>query len=381
MTRALGWQLRGRGFDSHHPHNNLNMKKITLFPVQCTDDLHRVKLGIDPTSDRLHLGHLAPLRIAKQLQERGKHLTLVLGTFTAQMGDPSGRDKARPILDSDEVKKNGEKLLEQASKVLVEGFDVFRNADVFESMSVSELMSLVSKFTLKRITSRDAFQKRIKEDQPISIQELIVPVLQGFDSVTLRSEIEIGGTDQLFNFQLTRELQQAHGQEPEVCIMTPILSGTDGRKMSKSLGNCIFFDETPENMFGLCMSVSDEVMDDEFIPILTDLLDLEESPIKRKMQMAFSIVEQIHGVSAAKDAQNHFESTIQKRQLPQDIKTTNLKDIIEIIKEVRECSGSEAARLIKGGGVKIDGKKAEERCEVNKGVIIKVGKRDFVEVV
>ena len=357
------------------------MKQITLFPLQCTDDLQRVKLGIDPTSDKLHLGHLAPLRIARKMQERGKHLTLVLGTFTAQMGDPSGRDKARPILPAEEVKQNGEKLLEQASKVLIEGFDVFRNGDVFDKMTVPELMALVSNFTLKRITSRDAFQLRIENNQSISIQELIVPVLQGFDSVSLKTEIEIGGSDQLFNFQLTRELQQMRGLEPEVCIMTPILSGTDGRKMSKSLGNCIFLDETPENMFGLCMSVSDEIMDEEFIPILTDLKDLEESPIKRKMQMAFDIVEQIHGISEARLAQKHFESTIQNRQLPQDIKTTQNKDIIDIIKEVRGCSGSEAMRLIKGGGIKVDGKKVEERCEVNQGVIVKVGKRDFVEVV
>jgi len=162
--------------------------------------------------------------------------------------------------------------------------------------------------------------------------------------------------------------------------MTPILSGTDGRKMSKSLGNCIFLDETPENMLGLCMSVSDEVMDEEFIPILTDLKDLEESPIKRKMQMSFDIVEQVHGINEAKLAQKHFESTIQRRELPKDMKKTTSKDIIDIIKEVRECSGSEAMRLIKGGGIRVDGKKVEDRCEVNSGVIVKVGKRDFVEV-
>ena len=210
--------------------------------------LNKVKFGIDPTFPSLHLGHLVPLRIAKQLQEQGKHITIVLGTFTAQMGDPSGKDETRPILSKNDVNRNAEKILLHVKQVLTPGFKVFRNGDIFNEMTVPKLMKIVSDFSVQQMTKRDAFSKRLDNNVPIGIHELIVPILQGTDSVHLESQIEIGGTDQLFNFQVARRLQELNGQEPEICILAPIINGTDGRKMSKSLGNCIFFDDDPTDI-------------------------------------------------------------------------------------------------------------------------------------
>jgi tyrosyl-tRNA synthetase len=357
------------------------MKNVEIFPEDSsTEGLKRVKFGIDPTFNRLHLGHLVPLRIVKQFMEQDKEVTIVLGTFTAQMGDPSGKDKTRPILSKEEVEKNAQDILQQVNQILGKNnFKVFKNGDEFNRMTVPRLMSIVSDFTVQQMVRRDAFAKRMASDTPIGVHELIVPILQGTDSVILESEIEVGGTDQLFNFKIARRLQEINDQEPEVCVMAPIINGTDGQKMSKSLGNCIFLDDKPENIFGKCMSISDFTMK-EWIPLLTDHI-IEENPMERKKKMAFDIVKQICGEENAKWAQEHFESTIQGGKIPDDILEIDKPTLIEAVIAIRSCSRSQARRLMNDGAVKINGVKTPFDCTLQSGQIVKVGKRSFGKIV
>lgn len=342
-------------------------------------NLKRVKFGIDPTFPMLHLGHLVPLRIVRKLQEQGKFVTIVLGTFTAQLGDPSGRDQARPILSKEDVESNADRILEQVEKVLLPGFIVFKNGDAFNVMRVPELMKIVSDFSVQQMTSRNAFSNRIKAENPIGIHELIVPILQGTDSVILKSQIEIGGTDQLFNFQVARRLQEINGQEPEVCIMAPIINGTDGRKMSKSLGNCIFIDDDPKDMFGKCMSISDETME-AWIPLLTDGND-ELNPMARKKKMAFDIVSQIFGRLTASSALASFVKSVQNKEIPENIPEIKELGLVEAVVAIRNCSNTEARRLIMSGAVKVDNVKIDSETKLSSGQILKVGKRDFGKIV
>lgn len=344
-----------------------------------TRTLKKVKFGIDPTFPRLHLGHLVPLRIVKQLQEQRKDVTIVLGTFTAQMGDPSGRDQTRPILSKEDVESNAEKILAQVSRILLSGFKVFKNGDLFNVMTVPQLMKIVSDFSVQQMTSRNAFSIRIIDGNPIAIHELIVPILQGTDSVHLGSEIEVGGTDQLFNFQVARRLQELNGQKPEVCMLAPIINGTDGRKMSKSLGNCIFLDEDPTDVFGKCMSISDEVMN-EWIPLLTDE-NKESNPMTRKKKMARDIVEQLFDHATALTCLQQFENRIQNKEIPEEIEEIRADDLLDAVVKIRGCSKSDARRLIEQGGVKIDDEKATEKSVIKTGMIIKVGKRDFGRII
>jgi len=363
---------------SHKAHA---MKNVEIFPEDSsTDGLKRVKFGIDPTFNRLHLGHLVPLRIVKQFMGQGKDVTIVLGTFTAQMGDPSGKDKTRPILSKEEVESNAQDILQQVNQILGKNkFKVFKNGDEFNIMTVPRLMSIVSDFTVQQMIRRDAFAKRMSSDTPIGVHELIVPILQGTDSVILNSEIEVGGTDQLFNFKIARRLQEINEQEPEICVMAPIINGTDGQKMSKSLGNCIFLDDSPENIFGKCMSISDFTME-EWIPLLTDQ-NIEKDPMVRKKKMSFDIVKQICGEENAKLSQEHFERLIQSKKIPEKIPEVTVGTIVELVVAIRGCSNSQARRLIEEGAVKIDGEKSVLESKVSPGQIIKVGKRFFGKVI
>lgn len=295
------------------------------------------------------------------------------------MGDPSGKDQTRPILSKEDVEKNADKILMHVKQILKPGFKVFRNGDVFNKMAVPELMKIVSDFTVQQMTRRDAFAKRLQDGVAIGVHELIVPILQGTDSVFLKSEIEIGRTDQLFNFQVARRLQEINGQKPEVCIMAPIINGTDGRKMSKSLGNCIFLDEDPTDVFGKCMSVSDVTMN-EWIPILTDE-NKESQPMARKKKMAFDIVEQLFDTSMAETCLKQFEDRIQKKENPDKIPEIDAMDTLDAIMQIRNCSKSEARRLIKGNGVKLDGVTIDEAAVLASGQIMKIGKRSFGKIV
>lgn len=349
--------------------------------IENTEHPLRVKFGIDPTRDRLHLGHFVPLRVAKKMQERGHSLDLILGTLTAQLGDPSGQDKTRPILSDDEVQRNADALLRQVEKILLPGFVVHKNHEFVKDMSIPFFLTrLASKFTVANMLARDGFRQRQAAGNPIALHEFLVPLLQAWDSVVLRSEIEIGGSDQLFNFQVTRTLQEIEGQKPELCIMTPIISGTDGRKMSKTFNNTIWVDEQPEEMFGQVMSIPDSVTS-EWIGLLTDLEQLPEHPMEKKKLLAWDIVRQLHSQEAANSARAHFEKVVQQKELPDEIQTVEADFLLKIVALIRNESNNRARKLIAGGGVTVDGEKILDPLFWPKsGNTIKIGKRSFAKV-
>lgn len=339
-----------------------------------------VKFGIDPTFSRLHLGHLVPLRLVREMQRRGHPVTIVLGTFTAQLGDPSGRDTTRPILSMGTVDSNAIEIAKMVEKFLGKGtFDFFLNGLLHHKTSLPDFLKICADFTVGQMMARNAFQERQKVGHPIALHELLVPICQGWDSVHLEAAVEIGGQDQLFNFQVARFLQEKHGQTPQVCLMSPILRGTDGQKMSKSLNNCVFLDDAPEEMFGKVMSISDEVMR-EWIPLLSDEPNEHEHPMWEKMQLAYDITKQLHGQESASRAWEHFGKIVQNKEVPSDIPTISASTVVEAVTRIRQCSKGEARRLIAGGGIAVDGVKVEKDGPVSVGQVVKAGKRDFGRV-
>lgn len=361
---------------------------MNIFPADADlSPSKRVKFGIDPTSPRLHLGHFIPLRFVKKMKEAGHQITIVIGTFTAQLGDPSGRDTTRPILSEDEVSKNGESIILKVQELLGDDVDFFPNTWIHNSMTLPKfLRNIASKFTLSHMTSRNAFADRIENNHPIAMHELLVPMLQGMDSVHLKTEIEIGGQDQLFNFQIARQLQESHGQKPQACVMFPIINGTDGRKMSKSFGNCIFLDESANDIFGKVMSIPDDVMF-EWFPLLTDFgtgLDFKH-PMVAKKSLAHEIVKQVKNPDAAEEAQEFFEKTIQNKEVPDQIReiqgSINHWTLIRVVQEIRQSSRTVARTLIASNAVKIDGVVCrEENRPILHGQVVQVGKRDFAKI-
>jgi tyrosyl-tRNA synthetase len=299
------------------------------------------------------------------MQSQGHKVTIVLGTFTAQLGDPSGRDTTRPILSAEETSNNSLLILDQVKKIITPDF-LFFNGTVHNHMRLPEFLRIASRFTLSHMTSRNGFQQRIENGNSIALHELLVPICQGWDSVHLKSEIEVGGQDQLFNFQIARQLQEQEGQKPQSCVMLPIINGTDGRKMSKSLGNCIFLDDEPTEIFGKVMSISDAVMD-EWFPLLTDMKPATH-PMNSKKILARDIVSQLHGPDIAETAASHFEKTIQRKEVPDDVKPIKSRTLIEAVCELRNCSKSEARRLVAAGAVDAPEQLAE-------GCIIRVGRQ------
>lgn len=341
----------------------------------------RVKFGIDPTFPRLHLGHFVPLRLVKKMIQQGHKATIVLGTFTAQMGDPSGRDTTRPILDADQVQKNANEIITQLMQIMSDDFDIFENGVLHSSMQVPQFFKLASQFSLAHMTSRNAFAQRIENNHPIALHELLVPLCQGWDSVHLKTEIEIGGQDQLFNFQVARQLQEANGQPPQACIMVPIIRGTDGRKMSKSLGNCIFVNENPQDMFGKVMSIPDDVME-EWFPLFVDFItDDKIHPMDKKKILAVEIVTQLHSSNDAITANNNFTRTIQQKELPDNIPTITAITILQAVITMDGCSKTAARKLLQSGGITLDGQKVfDENLSVAPGQVVGRGKRTFARI-
>lgn len=365
-----------------------------------------VKFGIDPTADRLHLGHLIPLLVVKDLLSKGHHVDIVLGTFTAQLGDPTGKNAMRPILDAQTTMGNASKIIAQVIRVLGEenekDLEFQMNHLWFQHMTAIEMTNILSKFTVSNLLARDSFSKRMEENNPIGMHELVVPILQGIDSVKLKTNVEIGGTDQLFNFNITRQVQRNHEQEPEVCMLMPIINGTDGRKMSKSFNNCILLDDKPENVFGKVMSISDDLMK-EWWPVISNSdfptpylkggdFPGDMHPMKLKKDLAWHITSIVWNNDKANEAAEHFESVIKGRNKPDEMKEidTSAKgpiSILEIVMNVRGCSKTEARRLIASLSVRVMNEGSDSTVIVSDTVlfagpaVIKVGKRDFVKLV
>jgi tyrosyl-tRNA synthetase len=355
----------------------------------------RVKLGIDPSTADIHLGHVVVLTKLAQFQQAGHTVVLIIGDFTARVGDPSGRDTTRPVLTPDQIEANALTYQEQAFKVLDRNRTEVRHNSEWLDMRAQELFSLMSRMTVARLLEREDFTKRMKADQPISSLELIYPVLQGYDSVAIRSDVELGGTDQKFNLLFARDVQRAY-DVPEQSIMTmPILPGIDGKqKMSKSLGNYVGVTDPPEEMFGKLMRVPDEAMATYYELLLGEGLP-EGDPMGAKRALGRRIVERFHDAAAAEAAEARFDTVHVAREVPEDIPEVSLKDadgvndgqvhLPALIAGAFEMSTSEARRLLAQGGVKLDGESLDaERLDLPleelSGRVLQVGKRRFARL-
>jgi tyrosyl-tRNA synthetase len=349
----------------------------------------RVKLGVDPTTPDIHLGHTVVLRKLREFQDLGHTVVLIVGDYTARVGDPSGRSATRPQVDPAEVDRNAETYERQAFKVLdLDRTEVRRNGEWLD-MPMEDLFRLARTSTVAQLLERDDFQKRYAGGEPISILELLYPLMQGYDSVAIKSDVELGGTDQSFNLLLAREIQKAHGVEPQSMLTMPILPGIDGvQKMSKSLGNYVGVDEPPEEMFGKLMRVPDEVLPVYYALLLDDPLDESLSPRDAKRAMARALTARYHGDEAARAAEERFDTVHVRRELPDEIEEFAFSadngevHIPALLAEAFGLSRSEGRRLLAQGGVKLDGTELDDsRLDVPAddldGVVLQVGKRRF----
>ena len=376
----------------------------------------RLKMGFDPSRPDIHLGHVVGLRKLRQLQELGHQVILIVGDWTAQIGDPSGRSATRPLLTHEEVAANAESYLRQFFKVVDrDRTEVVWQSEWYGNFSLDDVIRLTSKFTVAQFLERDDFSQRFKGHRPIAITELLYPLLQAYDSVAVQSDVEFGGTDQKFNLLVGRELQSAVGQPPQQCFLMPILVGTDGvMKMSKSLDNYIAVDEPPADMYGKLMSLPDELIlpyfecltdisNEELSATTHDLSSEAVNPMITKKRLASQITEQFHSREAASEAQAHFEKVVQNRGLPADMPEMSLADLREragategAIRADRllaaaglASSNSEAKRLLNEGAIELISQSGEPQklsaanpvSELHPGDVIKRGGRQFVRLV
>jgi tyrosyl-tRNA synthetase len=347
----------------------------------------RVKLGVDPTTPDIHLGHTVVLRKLREFQELGHRIVLIVGDYTARVGDPSGRSTERPHVDPAVVDENARTYQEQAFKVLDRDATEVRHNGEWLDMKMEALFQLARTATVAQLLERDDFAKRYSAGEPISILELLYPLLQGYDSVAIESDVELGGTDQKFNILLAREVQRAYGVEPQSILTMPILPGIDGvRKMSKSLGNYVGVDEPPEEMYGKLMRIPDEVMPTYYELLVDDPLDSSLPPRDAKRALAREIVGQYHGADAAAAAEDRFDTLHVRRELPDEIDEFDFAangDAVHLpalLEEAFGVSRSEARRLLAQAGVKLDGEPLAEDAldlpaERLDGAVIQVGKR------
>jgi tyrosyl-tRNA synthetase len=364
-----------------------------------------LKQGFDPSRPDIHLGHVVGLKKLHQFQERGHKVILIIGDWTAQIGDPSGESQTRPVLSPEEVQANAETYLRQFFKVVDKSQTEIRwQSEWFSGFTLNDVISIASKFTVSQLLAREDFQTRQAAGRAIALTELLYPLLQAYDSVMVEADVEFGGIDQKFNCLIGRELQRMMGQCPQQLLLTPLLVGTDGkRKMSKSLDNYIAIEDEPDEMYGKVMSLPDHLIMDYF-ELVTDVPDgeLEQfkhelatnsvNPMKLKKRLAYEIVSQFHSKEAAEEAEAHFEKVFQKRELPEEIPVYNVSTeklaaghlVSGIISEVGLASSrSEAKRLIAQGAIEIDGVRVTEDIVplIKDGSIIRVGKRKFIKLV
>lgn len=370
----------------------------------------RVKQGFDPTSPDIHLGHTVGIRKLKQFQDFGHQIVLIVGDYTALVGDPSGQSTTRPRITYDEIMKNAETYQQQFFKILDKSkTEICFNGDWFKKLDFTQIMHLASQFTVARLLERDDFALRMKNQTPISIHELFYPLMQGYDSVAIKADVEIGATEQKFNLLAGRTIQEAYGVRPQVILTMPILVGVDGQmKMSKSLGNYIGIEESPKEMFGKVMSIPDRLIYNYFE--LTTAVALEElekikkelnksdvNPMVIKKRLGETLVEMYHANGSGQAARKEFERIFSQKQLPDEIPEMSKKDLknlgfsdgkIFLVHLMAKCdlakSNSDARKLIQAGAVTLGGQRIdnpEYEFEVKKDVVLKVGKRRFLKLV
>ncbi len=362
----------------------------------------KVKLGLDPSAPDVHLGHTVVLNKLKQFQENGHTIQLIIGDFTGKIGDPTGKSAARKQLTDEEVEHNAETYFQQFGKVLDMGMaELHYNSKWLSSLNLQDVIELAGKITVARLLERNDFSERLGTGKPISLHEFFYPLMQGYDSVMLESDIELGGNDQHFNVLMGRHLQEHYGKEKQVVILVPLLEGLDGtEKMSKSKNNYIGVDEKPEEMYGKAMSIPDELME-KYFHLATNLPLAEKRSIRErleegslhprdaKMQLARTIVSMYHGLEAAEKAEDHFKSVFQQGSIPEDmpVLTWDAGDEPELLELLMFASlfpsKSEARRMVQNGGVRMNGEKAEDinkKVSLQAELILQVGKRKFVRI-
>ena len=366
----------------------------------------RLKMGFDPSAPDLHVGHAVGLRKLRQLQEMGHKVVVIVGDWTAQIGDPSGQSATRPMLTAAEVYENAETYMAQFFKVVDrDNTEMRMQSEWFGSFSLKDVVELTSRFTVAQFLARDDFAKRFKANQPIAITELLYPLLQAYDSVAVESDVEFGGTDQKFNLLVGRDLQQMMGQRPQQLLLVPLLPGTDGvQKMSKSLGNYIGIDEPPNDMYGKTMSLPDwmiipyienvtDVPDDELEQMRRAMDEASVNPMELKKRLARELVAQFHDAAAASEAEGYFERTVQRRETPEHIATFVLpsaselaqKRLSDILMDAKlTASSSDARRLINQDAVKVNDETVSTNVAATVlavGDIVQVGRRRLVKIV
>ncbi len=359
----------------------------------------RIKYGIDPTGYDVHIGHLVPIRKMREFQDLGHTGVIIIGDFTAQIGDPTGKDESRPPITAEIVKKNAEKYMDQLYTVLdANKTEVRWQTEWFGDMMMSDVLRLMGRYTLAQFLAHDTFRKRYENGLPLGMHEIMYPILQGYDSVAIEADVELGATEQKFNILAGRDMQRYFGQEQQIAVLSPILMGTDGKeKMSKSLNNYIAVFDTPKDKYGKTMSIPDDlilnyfnyatkVSPEEIDEIAGQLNADSVNPKVIKQRLAREIVNLYHGEEKAKQAEAEFNKVFAKKQIPDDMPEFKLTEpsmkIIDILAASKTCkSGGEARRMIKQNAVSIDGEKVKDLfAEVDKEVTIKVGKRRFLKV-
>ncbi len=365
----------------------------------------RLKMGFDPSATDIHLGHAVGLRKLRQLQDMGHKVVLIVGDWTAQIGDPSGRSATRPMLTAEQVRENAATYMAQFFKIVDRDRTETRwQSEWFGDFSLADVIRLTSKFTVAQFLARDDFATRFKANQPIAITELLYPLLQAYDSVAIESDVEFGGTDQMFNLLVGRDLQGMIGQTPQQCFLMPLLPGTDGvQKMSKSLGNYIGIDEPANEIYGKAMSLPDEqivpyseyltdIDDEEIEEMRLTLGDGSVNPMELKKRLARELVTQFHDGDAALAAEGHFERTVQGGGLPEDMPEYALPaaDVLASMRLSRllvdaglASSAGEARRLISQGAVQVDGERISEdsASAITSGCVLRAGRRRYVRLV
>jgi len=362
----------------------------------------RVKLGLDPTAPDLHLGHTVVINKLRDFQQLGHQVQFLIGDFTGMIGDPTGKNQTRPPLTREEIEKNASTYREQVFKILdPEKTQILFNSEWSNKLGAEGVVKLAARYTVARLLERDDFSKRMKSNQPIAVHELLYPLMQGYDSVAMKADVELGGTDQKFNLLVGRELQKDFGQEPQCILTMPLLEGLDGRdKMSKSLGNYVGIAEPPQEIFGKLMSISDELMW-RYIALLSfesqskiegwkDQTAKGGNPRDVKVLFAKEIVARFHSAAAAREAEEAFERRHRHGEAPADMPEVTLDGgaegmpITQVLKQANLApSATEAQRTIEQGGVKIDGERVADRglrLKAGTNVVIQVGKRKFARV-
>ena len=362
----------------------------------------RVKLGMDPTAPDLHLGHTVVIAKLRHFQELGHHVQFLIGDFTGMIGDPSGRNTTRPPLSREQIEENAQTYRKQVFKILDPGrTEIMFNSSWSNALGAEGMIRLASRYTVSQLLQRDDFAKRYRGEQPIAVHELLYPLMQGYDSVAMKSDVELGGTDQKFNLLVGRELQKQFGQEQQCILTMPLLEGLDGvNKMSKSLGNYVGIDEAPQEIFGKLMSISDELMWRyvellSFHPLETvhawrTEVEQGRNPRDIKVSFAKEIVERFHGRAAAEKAHAEFEARFREGAMPEDVPEVKLHSggrplaITQILKQAGlTTSTSDALRMIEQGGVRIDGERVTDKgVKLTPGTtaVLQVGKRKFARV-